>query len=245
MKAKGVKFLKPADVLIEELVLANRILANERVVDGFGHVSVRHDKDPTKFLMSCSCAPRLVTAKDILVFDLNSDPIVRTNRSLYSERFIHSEMYRARPDVQSVVHCHSPLLIPFGVTKAPLRALANTAPFFGKGVPVFESREIPGMISTLVQTPAQGKALADKLADRLIVLMRGHGATVVGASIRAVVETSIYAAVNAEIQMNAMRLGEPVYFEDEEITLSLGAGQPRPVRLWEHWVEGLKMAGGC
>lgn len=241
-----MSLLDAAPALIEELVLANRILANERVVDGYGHVSVRHDKDPTKYLMSCTRAPRLVTANDILVFDFNSEPVFRTEERLYSERFIHSEIYKARPDVHSVVHCHSPLLIPFGVTKVPLRALSNTGPFLGNGVPVFESRDVPGMNSTmLVATPEHGNALANILANRLIVLMRGHGATMVGSSIRAVVETSIYASVNAEIQMNALRLGEPVYLADDEISRSLGEGQPRPVRLWAHWVEGLKMAGGC
>src|SRR6266849_5038645 len=193
----------PSAELIEELVTANRIIFDQKVVDGFGHISVRHDRDPTTYLMARNIAPGLVTAADIVVFDLDSDPVAVASSRYYSERFIHGEIYKARPDVRAVIHCHAPQLIPFGATGVPLR-------------PIFEIREAGGMTDMLVRTPQLGKALAISLGDKPIVLMHGHGATMVGVSIKQVVYRAIYAALNAGLQMDAARLGEAMFLDPEE-----------------------------
>src|SRR5713101_4425213 len=150
----------PAAQLIEDLVAANRILADQGVLDGYGHVSARHDRDPARFLMSRSLAPELVTAADIMEYDSASEPVDPRGRSSYLERFIHGEIYRVRPDVQAVVHSHSPSVIPFGVTGVPLRPLFHMSAFLGGGVPVFEIRTAGGMTDMLVRNPALGRALA-------------------------------------------------------------------------------------
>ena len=174
----------PADpALIEDLVAANRILADQGVVDGYGHVSARHNLDPKRYLLARSMAPELVTAEDIVEFDLDSNPVDPRGRKFYLERFIHGEIYKARPEVKSVVHHHSPAVIPFGVTNVPLRPIYHMAAFVGLGVPVFEIREAGGMTDMLVSTPELGRALARTLGDKPAALMRGHGAVVVGASI--------------------------------------------------------------
>ena len=203
--------------LIEELVVGNRILFHERVVDGFGHISVRHDKDPAKFLLSRSRAPGLVTAGDILTHDLDGSALDnRDGARLYGERFIHGEIYRARPEVTSIVHCHAPQLIPFGATRTSLKPLYHMSGFLAEGVPIFEIREAAGITDMLIHDSSLGAALARSLADKPMVLMRGHGATMVGRSIAQAVYRSIYAALNAGLQMEAMRLGEPIYLEREE-----------------------------
>src|SRR5262249_49340163 len=130
--------MPPDPQLIEDLVAANRILAQQGVVDGYGHVSVRDPRDPNRYLMSRSLAPELVTAADILEYDLDSNPVAAAGRSLYLERFIHGEIYKARSDVKAVVHNHSPSVIPFGVTTVPLRPLYHMSAFVGAGVPAFE-----------------------------------------------------------------------------------------------------------
>ncbi|HZT51682.1 MAG TPA: class II aldolase/adducin family protein [Stellaceae bacterium] len=222
--------------LVAELVVGNRILFHEKVVDAFGHISVRHDKDPTKFLMSRHRAPGLVAAEDILVHDLDGEPVENPQGArLYGERFIHGEIYRARPDVMAVVHCHAPQLIPFGATKAALRPLYHMSGFLGAGVPVFEIRDAAGMTDMLIRTPALGKALAQTLGDKPMTLMRGHGATMVGASIPMVVYRSVYAALNAALQMEAMRLGTPVFLEPEEARRAEETNNRALDRAWALW----------
>ncbi len=155
----------PDPALLDDLVAANRILADQGVVDGFGHVSVRHDKDPNRFLLSRSMAPALVTVADIMEFDLDGTPVDPQGRSPYLERFIHGEILRARPDVQSVVHNHSPGVIPFGVAGAALRPVYHLSGFLGGGVPVFEIRDTAGPATDmLVRSPGLGRALAAVLA---------------------------------------------------------------------------------
>ena len=175
----------PADpALIEDLVAANRILASEGVVDGYGHVSARHDKDPNRYLLARSMAPELVTAADIVEFDLDSNAVDPRGRKLYLERFIHGEIYKARPDVKAVVHHHSPAVIPFGVSTVPMRPIYHMAAFVAQGVPVFEIRQVGGMTDMLVRTPELGRALARTLGNSPAALMRGHGAVVVGVRCR-------------------------------------------------------------
>jgi len=229
----------PVDrALIDDLVAANRILADQGVVDGYGHVSLRHPADPQRYLMSRSIAPELVTAGDVMEYDLDSTAVDARGRTSYLERFIHGEIYRVRPDVKAVVHNHSPSVIPFGVSTAPLRPLYHMSAFLGGGVPVFDIKVAAGQpTDMLVRTPALGRALAQTLGDRPVALMRGHGAVVVGDSLPRVVFRSVYTEVNARLQAQAMALGGPAtYLDDEEARradASVGGTVPRPWELWK------------
>jgi ribulose-5-phosphate 4-epimerase/fuculose-1-phosphate aldolase len=224
--------------LVEELVIGNRILFQEKVVDAFGHISVRHDKDPSKFLMSRHRAPGLVATEDILTHDFDGNALDnREDARLYGERFIHGEIYRARPEVMAVVHCHAPQLIPFGATRSALRPLYHMSGFLGAGVPIFEIRDAAGMTDMLIRTPALGRALAATLADKPMALMRGHGATMVGLSIPMVVYRSIYAALNAALQMEAMRLGTPIFLEPEEARRAEATNNGALDRAWALWKQ--------
>jgi ribulose-5-phosphate 4-epimerase/fuculose-1-phosphate aldolase len=223
--------------LVEDLVVGNRILFHEKVVDAFGHISVRHDQDPTRFLMSRHRAPGLVTAEDILVHDFDGNPIDGAGARLYGERFIHGEIYRARPDVMAVVHCHAPQLIPFGATRSILKPLYHMSGFLGRGVPIFEIRDTAGMTDMLIRTSALGVALAETLGAKPMVLMRGHGATMVGTTIAQVVYRSIYAALNAALQMEALRLGEPIFLEREEAQKAEETNDKALDRAWALWKQ--------
>jgi ribulose-5-phosphate 4-epimerase/fuculose-1-phosphate aldolase len=229
----------PADpLLIEDLVAANRILALEGVLDGWGHVSVRHDRDPHRYLLSRSLAPELVSVEDIIEFDLDNSPVEVAERDLYTERFIHGEIYKARPDVKAIVHTHAPPIIPFGVTSIALRPLYHRAAFIALGVPVFEIRDAAGMTDMLIRDPALGRALAVSIADRPAVLMRGHGATVVGPSIPRVVARSIFLALNAKLQAQAMIMtqGGPINYLDPEEARLIEAREGYGLgRAWKAW----------
>jgi HCOMODA/2-hydroxy-3-carboxy-muconic semialdehyde decarboxylase len=172
--------------IVDDLVVANHILYQQRVVDGFGHVSVRHPEKPNRYLISRSLAPALVTADDIVELNLDSTPAMEGTPKSYLERFIHGEIYRARPDVTAVVHSHSAAVIPFGVVPgASLKPISHMGGFIGEGAPVFEIRDAGGPATDmLVKTPELGAALANSLGLYPMVLMRGHGATMVGLSIR-------------------------------------------------------------
>jgi ribulose-5-phosphate 4-epimerase/fuculose-1-phosphate aldolase len=222
--------------LIDDLVAANRILADQGVLDGWGHVSVRHPRDRNRYLLSRSRAPELITPDDIMEFDLDSNAVDPKGRDLYSERFIHGEIYKARPDVMAVVHTHAPAVIPFGITKVPLKPVYHRSAFISAGVPVFEIRERAGMTDMLIRDRALGRALADALGDHPAALMRGHGAVVVGPSIQRVVGRSIFLPLSATMQLQAAALGGPVaYLEPEEaqkIEAREGYGLNRS---WEAW----------
>ncbi|MGH7356385.1 MAG: class II aldolase/adducin family protein, partial [Candidatus Rokuibacteriota bacterium] len=165
LRGSGVVAADPT--LVEDLVAANRILVDQGVLDGYGHVSVRHDRDPNRYLMSRSIAPELVTVADIMEYDLDSVPVDPRGRTTYLERFIHGEVYKLRPDVKAVVHNHSPSMIPFGVTGAPLRPLYHMSAFLSGGVPVFDIRAATGQTTDmLVRDPLLGRALAQALGDR-------------------------------------------------------------------------------
>jgi HCOMODA/2-hydroxy-3-carboxy-muconic semialdehyde decarboxylase len=227
--------------LVDDLLAGNHILYKYGIVDAFGHISVRHDADPEKYVMARHLAPGLVEAEDLLIFDLDSEPVVPTSHRLYSERFIHGEIYKQRPDVISVVHCHAPALIPFGVTKAELQPVYHMSAFLGAGVPKFEIRDVAGMTDMLIRTAPLGRALATQLGPKPMILMRGHGATMVGPSIQHAVYRAMYATLNAQIQAEALRLGEVTYLAAEEAESYLrysGEVVHRPWNMWKREVAG-------
>jgi len=227
---------QPADLvnLVSDLVAGNHILASENIVDGYGHISVRHPGNKDRFLLSRSLAPESVTPADILEYGLDGEATDPKGKTSYKERFIHSEIYRARPDVNAVVHCHAPSLIPFGVTRKPLRPMYHQSAFLAAGVPVFEIRDAGGMTNMLVETAALGRALAKTLADKPAVLMRGHGAVVVADSIPTVVGRSIYLELNARIQAQAIALGGPITEISAEEARKYAASD-NYARAWELW----------
>jgi HCOMODA/2-hydroxy-3-carboxy-muconic semialdehyde decarboxylase len=222
--------------LIDDLVAANRILAHHGVLDGWGHVSVRHDRDPQRYLLSRARAPELVTAADIMEFDLDNNALDAQGRSLYTERFIHGEIYKARPDVRAIVHTHAPPIIPFGVSTVPLRPVYHRAAFVSEGVPIFEIRDAAGMTDMLIRDGALGRALAQTLGPRSAALMRGHGAVVVGPSVPMLVSRGIFLALNATLQAQAMALGGPITYLDPEEARRIDAREGYGVsRAWEAW----------
>jgi ribulose-5-phosphate 4-epimerase/fuculose-1-phosphate aldolase len=198
--------------LLGDIVIGSRVLADFGVLDGFGDVSARHPTNPNHFLMSRSLAPALVTADDIMEFDLDGNPVDARGRTVFLERFIHSEIYKARPEVMSVVHTHSPGVIPFSVTKVPLRAMFHNPSFLAAGVPVWDIRKDFGDTDMLVSNPALGKSLAETLGDKPVVLMRGHGDVTVGPSVKMAVFRAYYTDVNAKLQSQAMALGGEVNY---------------------------------
>ncbi len=225
----------PVDpALIDDLVAANRILAREQVVDAFGHVSVRHPRGADRFLIARSVAPELVTAADIMEYDLDGNPVDARGRASYRERFIHGEIYRARSDVKAVVHCHTASLIPFGVTRVPLRPVYHQGAFVANGVPVFEIRDAGGMTDMLVGDAKLGRALAATLGNKPAALMRGHGAVIVGDSIPTAVGRSVYLDINARAQAQALALGGKITYLDPEEARKYVAPNNYE-RAWELW----------
>ena len=222
--------------LIEDLVAANRILADQGVLDGWGHVSARHPRNPNRYLLSRSRAPELISAEDIMEFDLDSNPVDARGRPLYTERFIHGEIYKARPDVVAIVHTHAPALIPFGISKVPLKPVYHRSAFIAAGVPVFEIRERAGMTDMRIRDQALGRALAGALGNHPAALMRGHGAVVVGPSLQRVVGRSIFLPLNATLQMQAAALGGPVTYLDPEEARRIEEREGYGLaRAWEAW----------
>src|SRR5512147_2869863 len=183
--------------LIDDLVDANRILADRGVLDGFGHVSVRDPRRADRFLLSRSLAPASVSREDIMRFDLDGAPVDGDARKPYLERFIHGSIYRRRPDVHAVVHSHAPSVIPFAASSVPLKPVYHMGSFLGTGAPVFEIRERFGATDMLVREPAHGRALADSLGGAAVVLMRGHGFCAVGEIFNDTASTEIYTETNA------------------------------------------------
>jgi ribulose-5-phosphate 4-epimerase/fuculose-1-phosphate aldolase len=236
------------EAAVRELVDANHILFDHGVVDGFGHVSLRHPVRPDYFLLARSMAPALVTAQDILEFDLDGAPVAAGGPAVYLERFIHSAIYRARPDVISVVHSHSPAVVPFSVVSdIRLRPVCHMCGFLGAATPVFEIRDVAGPASDLLIRDARlGAALAQSLGQGAAVLMRGHGSTVVGASPRQAVFRAVYTEVGARLQAEAMRLGSVTYLTEEEAEAAARANDTQIDRAWLLWLKAAQrrsMAG--
>ena len=222
---------------VEDLVAANRILAEHGVIDAYGHVSVRSESDSERYLLARSIAPELVTADDILEYDLNSNPVEPRGRESVRERFIHGEIYKARPDVNAVVHNHSPSVVPFSVTRVPMRPIFHMAAFVGKGIPNFEIRKAQKGSDLLVKTPYLGQALAKTLGKSPAALMRGHGSVTVGETLPRAVGRSVYLEMSARMQLQAIGIAGPrgkiVYLDDGEVQASV-PGQDYN-RAWPMW----------
>jgi|SRR4029079_1487194 HCOMODA/2-hydroxy-3-carboxy-muconic semialdehyde decarboxylase len=233
------------NALVEKVALANRILYDQGVVDGFGHVSARDPASHAHFLLARNMAPGLVTAHDILTFDLDGRALDAGDRRVYLERFIHAEIYRARPEVHAIVHSHSPSVIPFAATRTPLRPLYHMSGFLGAGTALFEIRDVAGNTDLLIRDQALGRALAAALGPHSVVLMRGHGSTVVGASIEQVVYRAIYAEINARLQSQALALGEPTYLNEDEAALAAATNDTQLARVWELWTRRVGGGGQC
>src|SRR5262245_2505945 len=235
--------------LIEDLVAANRILAEHGVIDAYGHVSARSDSDPKRYLLARSIAPELVTHEDILEYDLDSNPIDPRGRESVRERFIHGEIFKARPDVNAVVHNHSPSVVPFSVTKVAMRPLFHMAAFVGQGVPNFEIRNVKKGTDLLVKTPYLGQALAKTLGKSPAALMRGHGSVTVGETLPRAVGRSVYLELSARMQLQALTIAGPrgriTYLDEEEIRASVPMQDYN--RAWPMWrakaLAGIKTRG--
>ncbi len=223
--------------VLQEIVVANRILAREDVVDAFGHVSVRHPENQDRYLMSRSRSPELVTIEDIMEFSLTGENIGDDTRKPYAERHIHGAIFEKRQDVNAVVHNHSHAVIPFSVTDTPLRPLMHVTGVIGEHVPVWDIEEKFGSTSLLVTNMQQGRDLADKMGSAAVILMRGHGCAIAATNLRAAVLTAIYTQVNAKLQLQAMSLGDVKYLSAEEIALTPETlvGALAMERAWEYF----------
>jgi len=221
-----------------ELALANRILAHENVVDGFGHVSVRDPLDAGRYLLARSMAPALVTGTDILTYSIATDePFDAQGRASYFERFIHGGIYRARPDVNAIVHSHTQSVIPFGVSRVPLRPIFHMAAFLGGGnVPIFEIREVAGdATNLLVGSQPLGDALARTLGAANVALMRGHGMVAVAGNLHEAVFRAYYTGRDAEIESEALRLGNPTFLTPGEAKAAAATQANLVDRSWALW----------
>jgi HCOMODA/2-hydroxy-3-carboxy-muconic semialdehyde decarboxylase len=224
---------------IGDLVIANRILAKEDVVDAYGHVSIRHPQKPDRYLLSRSLSPEFVTAKDVIEFSLDGKPI-NDERPGYLERFIHGAIYEARPDVNAVIHSHAEDILPFSISKTPMCCVAHVASDMGTQVPVWDIADKFGdETNLLVINMAQGRDMATKLGKNSVVLMRGHGFSAAADGLLKLVRMSVYLPRNARILLAAMRMGEFKALSEGEIRTrnNFRAGAPEMQRGWEFWAR--------
>ena len=236
--------------LLQELVDANHILHHQGIVDAFGHVSVRHDRDPARFLLARNLAPVRVQAADILEYAVaTGEPLAPNPPRLYLERYIHSEIYQARPDVMAVVHNHSPAVLPFCIARgARLKPVCHMAGFLGgsaahDGPALFEIRDHAGDASDLlIRNRALGAALARTLGDSRVVLMRGHGCTVVAESLRVAVFRAVYTEVNARLLLQSLPLGAVEFLTPEEADATRITNEGQAARPWDLWREQAQRA---
>jgi ribulose-5-phosphate 4-epimerase/fuculose-1-phosphate aldolase len=233
------------DSLIQDLVLANRILAKEEVVDAYGHVSVRHPDDPKRFLIARSLAPDLVGPEDIVELDLDGQPLRDDSRALYLERFIHAAIFQARPDVMAVVHAHAEDILPFSITSATkLRPVIHAGSFIGTEVPVWDIADHFGDTNLLVTNLEQGRDLAKCLGPNSVALMRGHGFASAARSLIEVVRLSVYLPRNARALMRAKQLGGEIkYLSPGEIEARNRGYRPYSVETWRTWEYWANKAG--
>lgn len=227
------------EAVLRDLVVANRILAREGVLDAFGHVSVRHPGDPERYFMSRSRAPELVDRDDLVEFTLDNEPLDAKGRAVYAERHIHGCIYRARPDVNAICHNHSHAVIPYGVSGQSIRPILHMASVIGDRVPIWDIHDHFGDTDLLVTDDEKGRSLASCLGPNCAALMRGHGSVVCAASLRATVFATIYLQLNAELQFRARLLGDgdirhltPGEVRSASETLMQPLSQDRA---WEYW----------
>jgi HCOMODA/2-hydroxy-3-carboxy-muconic semialdehyde decarboxylase len=227
----------PDRVDFRRLVAANRILAHENVVDAFGHVSIRDPRDPERYVMARSRSPELVELGDLMEFELDGTPVDARGRTPYGERMIHGAIYEARADVNAVVHNHSRAVLPFTISGVPLRPMIHTAAVIGREIPVWDSRDDFGDTDMLVRRMDQGRSLVKTLGGNTCLLMRGHGAVVAARDVKEAVMTAVYLQVNAEVQLQALGLGEPKALSSAEVALAAET-QVSPLaldRVWEYF----------
>ena len=230
----------------EQLARANRMIANEGVLDAFGHVTLRHPTDSGRYLMSRSRAPELVEPDDILEFTLDSKPVKPTDLRLYGERVIHGEIYQARPEVNAVCHHHAPSILPFCISGAELKPVYHLGATIGEKAPFWDSRDEFGDTNLIVAKPEEGASLARALGPHWIVLMRRHGATVAGKTLEELTFRTIYTVRNAAMQIQAHTLGTVSPLNAAETALA-GENNLRPgpvARAWEYWSVRLDKAEG-
>jgi ribulose-5-phosphate 4-epimerase/fuculose-1-phosphate aldolase len=223
---------------IEELALANRILAHEGVLDAFGHVSVRHPNHPDRYLLSRSRSPLLIEPDDILEFTLDSEPVRPPKALLYAERVIHGCIYQARSDVLAVCHHHSPAVMPFCIAGKPIVPVFHLGAAMGEEAPFWDQYDEFGATNLLVVKPEEGRSLARALGQHSAVLMDRHGATVVGANLKELVARAIFMCQNADYQLRALTLGEI------KLAGTLSAMPNVVTRTWEYWSARLEASGG-
>ncbi len=233
------------DSLIQDIVIANRILAKEEVVDAYGHVSVRHPDDPKRFLIARSLAPDLVGPEDIVELDLDGQPLRDDTRALYLERFIHAAIFAARPDVMAVVHAHAEDILPFSIASATkLRPVIHAGSFIGTEVPVWDIADRFGDTNLLVTNLEQGRDLAKCLGPNSVALMRGHGFASAARSLIEVVRLSVYLPRNARALMRAKQLGGEIkYLSPGEIEARNRGYRPYSVETWRTWEYWANKAG--
>jgi HCOMODA/2-hydroxy-3-carboxy-muconic semialdehyde decarboxylase len=221
-----------------DLVVAYRTLAEHGILDAYGHVSLRSPARPDRYLLSRALAPELVTIDDIMEFTLESEALDPQGRELYSERWIHGELYKSRPDVNAIVHNHSPTIVPFGITPdVKIQPLTAVTSFIGLGVPTFEIRDFQMGSDIRVRSPELGRALASVVSDKPAALMRGHGAVVLASDMATVVARSIYLELAAKQLMQAMQIAGPggriIPLDDAEVAAVQGRQEfSRPWNLY-------------
>jgi len=241
----GEILLNGITALIEELTLANRILAHEGVLDAFGHVSVRHPANPGRYLLSRSRSPLLIEPDDILEYTLDSEPVRPPKALLYAERVIHGCIYQARRDVMAVCHHHAPAVMPFCIAGKPIVPVFHLGAAIGQDLPFWDQYDEFGDTNLLVVKPEEGQSLARALGQSSAVLMNRHGATVVGASLKELVARSIFMCQNADYQLRALTLGKPEPLHRGEVKLAgtLSAMPNVVTRTWEYWCMRLEASG--
>lgn len=247
--SKHPPFGGPVDpARVADLAAAARILAARGVVDAFGHVSMRHPSEPDRYLMSRALAPARVTPADIVEYDLESETCDPDAPKGFLERFIHGQIYKARPDICSVIHSHSPSVIPFGIAKAPMQACFHNAAFLAGGVPVFDISEKYGNTNMLVSDNAKGETFAETLADRPVALMRAHGSVACGPTLETAVFRAVYTEVSARVQHWALALAEDgeelAVLTEEEGALADEPNQTAGLRAWDLWREEIRLETG-
>lgn len=234
-----VKAASSGNSVIDELVLANHILTNEGVLDAYGHVSVRDPRNPNRFYLARHMPAGLVEASDVIQYDLDSKALSGDPNAGYTERFIHGQIYQARPDVMAVVHCHAPEVIPYSVSTVPLRPISHMAGFLGEETPIFDIRKTAGDTDMLIRNNQLGHALAEALGKHSVVLMRGHGAVIVAPSLHVVVGRAYYLSFNAKLQTTALLMGGKVtYLDSGEAGKS--SAQDGYERAWSLWAARAK-----